>query len=310
MTARPASPWLETWPRRLVISFSGGETSAFMTWWLLHNARHTLDDVVVIFANTGQEREETLAFVKRCDDHFGFDTIWVEAAVHHRQRKSSTATTVDHRTASRDGQPFEEVVKKYGIPNAKFPHCTRELKTRPIEAYIRSIGWQPGTYVTAIGIRADEMDRRSAHAKKHGLIYPLISMRPTAKPEINSWWARQPFRLELKSYQGNCAWCWKKTLRKHLTLIDETPEIYDFPERMERQYGHVGPEFAKTFAPGYRRTFFRGNMSTDDLRHRFATLDSSFEPADDEAQRFGSELDLAGGCGESCEIYSDLDDVA
>jgi hypothetical protein len=32
----------------------------------------------VVFANTGQEREETLEFVKQCDDHFGFGTVWIE----------------------------------------------------------------------------------------------------------------------------------------------------------------------------------------------------------------------------------------
>lgn len=50
-----------------LISFSGGRTSAFMVWNILQAHGGTLpDDVVVAFANTGKEREETLRFVHEC----------------------------------------------------------------------------------------------------------------------------------------------------------------------------------------------------------------------------------------------------
>ena len=43
---------------RCLISFSGGETSAYMLWWLLTH-KSDVYDFVIIFANTGQENEET-----------------------------------------------------------------------------------------------------------------------------------------------------------------------------------------------------------------------------------------------------------
>ena len=64
----------------LVISFSGGRTSAYLTWRLLQE-KDAWKDVVVIFANTGQEHQKTLDFVKNCDDHFGFNTVWIDASV-------------------------------------------------------------------------------------------------------------------------------------------------------------------------------------------------------------------------------------
>jgi len=63
-------------------------------------------------------------------------------------------------TACRDGEPFEAVIKKYGIPNMDFPHCTRELKIRPIHAFAK-VYFGSVDYVSAIGIRADEVDQEN-----------------------------------------------------------------------------------------------------------------------------------------------------
>lgn len=294
---------------RLLISFSGGETSAYMTKWILDNWRGRYAEILVVFANTGQENEQTLEFVRKCDEHFGFGTVWVEADVQHGQRRAAKAKIVNFDTASRDGKPFEEMIKKYGIPNQSFKHCTRVLKLDVIYDYTKSIGWAKNTFDVAIGIRVDELDRVSSAAAANRIVYPLISACPSTKPNINTWWAAQPFRLQLKGYQGNCKWCWKKSFRKHLTLISESPEIYAFPAAMEEKYGFVGPEFVngKILPEGYRRTFFRKNMSTQQLFAEYEIKKNSFTPADDEAVVFDPDFDVGAGCEESCEVFSDED---
>ena len=95
----------------LVISFSGGKTSGFMTKYLLENKRDEYDEIIVTFANTGQEREETLEFVDRCDKEFGFNTVWLEALVNQELGKGTRHTIVNFETASRSGEPFEEYIK-------------------------------------------------------------------------------------------------------------------------------------------------------------------------------------------------------
>ncbi len=291
-----------TGPYRLFISFSGGETSAYMMQWLWHEFAWAYDEVRVVFANTGQENEATLAFVQRCSEHFDIPVTWVEAVTHHGRRLGCTHRVVDYRTASRDGAPFEGVIRKYGIPNRSYPHCTRELKLNPMTSYLRSIGWTPGSYDTAIGIRVDEVDRIAANRHKQRLLYPLVQYRPMTKPDINAFWRDQPFRLPLKGYEGNCAWCWKKSLRKHLTLLAERPHIYDFPQRMEREHGLAGHNI-----DGTPRVFFRESMSTADLKRLAAEGD--FTPAEDDARRYpddtlaGLPLDGGDGCSESCEVY-------
>lgn len=303
--------------RRLLISFSGGETSAYMTWRILRYEFHRYSEIVVVFANTGQENEQTLEFIRNCDERFGFGTIWIEAVQYHGERKSAGFRIVDFETADRAGATFEDMILKYGIPNHKFKHCTRSLKRIPIEAYATSLGWSRDSYDTAIGIRADEIDRMSVNHTK-GLAYPLVGWG-VKKPAVNAWWDRQNFRLMLKGYQGNCRWCWKKSLRKHMTLIGEDPAAYDFPARMESEHGKFGPEFLKDPATRrdplpatYKRTFFRENRSVQDLISLHAELPATFRPADDDsviypdqADMFDDTLDTPGGCGESCEVFSD-----
>lgn len=293
--------------RRLFISFSGGETSAYMAQWLLRHKAHEYDEIVTLFANTGQENEETLRFVQQCDEAFGLGVVWVEADIDPVNREAGGFRIVDFDTANRDGEPFERVIQAYGLPNRDWPHCTRELKTRPMTAYLRSIGWGKGSYDTAIGIRVDEPDRIAASARKKRIIYPLITDAEMTKPRINAWWREQSFRLPLRGFEGNCKWCWKKSLRKHLTLLIDHPEWYDFPERMEDQYADIT-------LPGYpKRVFFREERSTRDLRVLSAA--GGFTPASDDARvyadQLGLDLDSSNGCSESCEIdFGDSDEPA
>lgn len=287
-------------PRRLFISFSGGETSAYMTWWLWTYKRHLYDEIVILFANTGQEREETLEFVERFSQHFGIPVVWVEAEVSATKGVGTTYRVVDFETASRHGRPFEDVISVYGIPNAAYPHCTRELKQQPMHKYVRKfLRWSAGTYDTAIGIRKDEEKRKDPMAAMSRLVYPLCDENPMSKPAINAWWRNQPFRLQLKGYEGNCTFCWKKSLRKLMTLVTERPQDFDFPERMERQYGG-----ANNSSEHPDRVFFRQNKSTAQLREMART--TPFTPATDDHVIYEEQLDMdldeeGGGCSDHCE---------
>lgn len=307
--------------RRLCVSFSGGETSALMTWLALNTSfRVRYDEIAVVFANTGEEREETLGFVHKCDQHFGFGVVWVEAVIHHNQRKAPTARVVTFDTATRmnaEMGPFEQHIRKHGIPNAKFKDCTRNLKQVPIEAYLRDeLGWGRD-YDLAIGIRNDEIDRVSPRAAERRIVYPLVSDFPMSKPQVNDWWRQQPFRLNLRGYQGNCAWCWKKSMRKHITLIREDPSLYDFPRRMEALYPHVGPEFRKQphemsspLAPGYRRAFFRGGKLVSEIEAESVARGENFVPSQDDHLDYEDfDLDVGGGCEETCEVFAEEDQI-
>jgi hypothetical protein len=310
--------------KNLLVSFSGGETSAFMAQWLNnHYEELGYENIVFVFANTGLENEQTLEFVERCDKHFGWGVQWIEAEVYQGMRKQSGYYMTDFDNASRKGEPFESVIKKYGIPNQAFPHCTRELKQSPIKAFSKQ--WFNGEkYHTAIGIRIDEMDRMNAKAKEMGFIYPLIDskMIPASKPMVNFYWRSMPFRLDLKGYQGNCATCWKKSDKKLFQIAKENPDAFEFMNRMESVNGWVGPEFKKDYEGKTKRTFFRGKRNTGQILEQAKNFngqvsdDASFYPVpnlfttpdyekleqkDEESRTF--DQDLVGG--ESCEVFSE-----
>lgn len=288
----------------LFISFSGGETSGFMLWYLLEQYRDT-KDIIVLFANTGQENEETLIFVKKCQEHFNINVVWVESEIDMRYRVGIKHRVVNFETAERNGKTFEKMISKLGIPNVENKYCTRDLKQYPMEHYLKTIGVKE--YHTAIGIRADEIDRIGKY------YYPLVKLGIT-KQHINNFWSKMPFRLQLKGYQGNCKWCYKKATRKHLTLINENPEYYDFPRKMEKKYGNFINEnrLEKLKKEGKEIKlpirFFRDNLSVSDL----VELASDFtDYAHDDSRDTnyqtsiinGFQLDVSNGCVESCEIY-------
>lgn len=282
---------------RLVISFSGGETSAYMLWLILSCYAAGYTEIIVVFANTGQEHEATLEFVRDVAAHFGVTVVWLEAVTFPEEGRSSGHRIVSFETASRNGEPFEQMISKYGIPNKAYPHCTRELKRNAINSYVASLGWEKGTYQMAVGIRADEAGRLSGTAEKDGLVYPLCHWRLTDKIDVNNFWESQPFRLHLRSHQGNCSWCWKKSEKKLMRLIHETPHIFEFPRRMEATHGLSGHN-----VDGTPRVFFRQNMSTDALFEAYRHLQQ--DGWQDDMFELGDE-DQAAGCTESCEAWGE-----
>lgn len=294
--------------KKLLISFSGGLTSAYMTYRLLDEYRGIFDDVVTVFANTGREREETLEFIKMCDDYFGFGTHWVECITNPVNGRGVSAKIVNFETADRTGKVFEESIAKHGISNISSPSCTRELKAYTINAFMRMIGWKK--YNRAIGIRVDEVDRINPKHEKERIIYPCISIFPIIREDVNAFWLKQPFTLNLKSYEGNCDVCWKKSLRKLLTLAVENPQLFDWWIEMEERYGDYIPESRKhnpKIKPPFK--FFRGNLSAREILEMskgftdFARDESKDIIQYRQLELFGCELDVSNGCTESCEPF-------
>lgn len=266
----------------LLVSFSGGRTSAFMAKFL--KERYPNREMLFAFANTGKEKEETLIFVDKCDKEFGLNLVWLEADVNKEKGKGTTYKIVDFETASRNGEPFEAVIKKYGLPSKLYRHCTRELKENPISKYAKEI--LGPNYLIALGIRADEKHRLKTDQKK---IYPLAEMN-IDETFIRGWWKRQSFDLELKDYEGNCDLCFLKSTRKKLTLISENPNIVDWWNEMELKYSS---QFQSKFDE-------IRNLSIFDLveltKQRFRKAIDKEEQRENMPQLFEPEFDLEYDC--------------
>lgn len=275
--------------QRLLISFSGGRTSGYMTHRLLKEMPDGVE-YKIVFANTGQEDPKTLDFVHSCERVFGWDVTWIEANVQQGVRKGTTHRVVSYETASRNGEPFEEVVKKYGLPNQSMPHCTRELKLQPIRSFCKSLGWERKTYYSAVGIRSDEIDRISSYAEKENLVYPLVKWG-IKKSDVLEWWSKQNFDLYVPEHRGNCLWCWKKSFKKLVTVYREDPKTFDFPLKMEKENSMSGALAKKSGNP---QTFFRTHKSAKDIIDMALNGHEGFE-----------DPNFVEECAESCEVFSD-----
>lgn len=215
------------------ISFSGGRTSAYMLWNVLQaNGGKLPKDARVLFCNTGKEDDATLDFVNECSVRWGVEITWLEFTL---ENEESAFKVVDYKTASRDGKPFEAVIKRYKpyLPNGRARYCSNQMKTRTMHRYLKSVGWED--WDTFIGIRADEPRRvvkfrANPHPEtKHETIcLPLAQMNVSSKV-VGKFWTEQEFDLGLpnmngKTMHGNCDLCMLKPKAQILSLIQEKPE--------------------------------------------------------------------------------------
>ena len=225
-------------PRPAVISFSGGRTSGYMLEHIVTAYGGTLpEDVAVVFANTGLEHPATLDFVDTCARAWGVRVVWVEYDWNapHRTR------IVDHRSASRGGEPYAALIDRKGfVLNQGLRFCTGFLKRDRIESYARyRLGLR--RWHSVVGLRADERSRvlrmrardcgsrTGAHA-----VLPLADAGVAGR-DVLAWWKRQRFDLGIPSYAGNCVLCYLKGRAKLLRLIREDPGSADWWIEQERR---------------------------------------------------------------------------
>jgi 3'-phosphoadenosine 5'-phosphosulfate sulfotransferase (PAPS reductase)/FAD synthetase len=206
------------------ISFYGGRTSAYLLYKVLeaHNGKLP-EDSKVLFANTGKEDEKTLEFVQKCSEKWNVDIVWVEFTIEEPFFK-----VVNFETASRNGEPFEALIKKYKkLPNPAQRWCTGILKIRTMSRYLKSIGWKHHETDNAdfIGIRYDEQ-RRAVKMPREKT--PLVTDKVT-KQTVMDFWKNNDFDLELpvidgETVGGNCDLCFLKSLPKIKTLVNQDPK--------------------------------------------------------------------------------------
>jgi 3'-phosphoadenosine 5'-phosphosulfate sulfotransferase (PAPS reductase)/FAD synthetase len=224
------------------ISFSGGRTSAYMLWRVLQAHGGMLPgETLVCFANTGKEDEATLRFVRECAARWFVPIHWVE----YRNDERGYAL-VDFDTASRNGEPFEQIIlKRNYLPNPVTRFCTVELKIRAMHKHLRALGWADGDgWDQFVGIRADEQRRvakirarPSPETVKETMCMPLADAGVTVG-DVQAFWAAQPFNLELPTYNGrtlagNCDLCFLKPAAQVQSLIAEKPQRAVWWAKME-----------------------------------------------------------------------------
>lgn len=258
---------------------------------LLQESMSETHEIIYVFANTGFEHEETLIFLDKLDKDLNLNLVWLEAKV-MRKNVGTKYKRVTFETASRwqnwntPDHPFIQVASKYGVPHRGRPHCTRELKIAPMYSYINEV-WPERNYNVAIGIRSDEMARRSKNQQKEKIIYPLMEMA-CDKEDVNIFWEQKDYTLNIPESHGNCLGCFKKSPRKLADVYKSLPNSFDLPrfiENMNRGKAITNGGLSKGI-----QAMYTGWRYTDDMVDFLK--DNHIETP--------QQTDLFGGCSEEC----------
>jgi len=188
---------------------------------------------IVTFQNTGKEMPQTLEFINECDKRWNLNIVWLE------YRKPATFEVVTYETASRQGEPFNQLLEQRpsGIPNQQFRFCTMELKIETLRRYLKSLGIKQ--YTSFNGIRYDEPRRwAKINATDLDVELPLVKWK-TTKPDVLSWWKQQAFDLMVNEPYGNCDGCFLKGKGKLSIIAKEKPELFDWWIKHETESGNT-----------------------------------------------------------------------
>ena len=221
-----------------LISFSGGRTSGYMLYKILESYDGVLpDDVHVTFANTGKEMPETLDFINDCAVNWNVNVRWLELDIHD-ERPIYRTKEVTYETASRNGEPFEALIKrKKMLPNVVARLCTIHMKIDVMNRFMRSHGYKE--WANVIGLRYDEPKRVAKQRKQNDSgknkwtsLVPLYDNKVMVE-DVARFWENNEFDLDLpnhsgKTLAGNCDLCFLKGTRTLIKLIKEKPELADW----------------------------------------------------------------------------------
>jgi 3'-phosphoadenosine 5'-phosphosulfate sulfotransferase (PAPS reductase)/FAD synthetase len=245
-----------------VISFSGGRTSGYMLRKILDVGLQP--DVHVLFANTGKERAETLYFVHECETRWGVEVHWLE--YWREGDEPTTYQEMSYETASREGQPFADVITRRGyLPTPVTRYCTSELKMRPIRGWMRAHGYPDETWTNIVGIRADE-PRRVARLRgnnsegRWAVSLPLADAGAT-EADVMAFWAAHPFDLTIPQQAGNCDLCFLKSIPKKRNIIRDRPDLAAWWIEQERR---IGKPF-RIDQPNFLQMLAQPDMFVDDV---------------------------------------------
>lgn len=219
------------------INVSGGRTSAFMLRKILdaHNG-YLPPDCFAVFANTGDEREETLAFLAEIERRW-CSLEWIE----RRGDADNGFAEVSFETASRHAEPFEELIQERRfLPHHGARICTQEMKIETARSFMLSRGFEHWTSV--VGLRFDEPSRVAKHREKQvdetdfDSVYPLHRARYT-KADVMEFWSARDFDLGLRAWESNCRMCFLKSAAILERTERDAPGSLAWAARMEYRTG-------------------------------------------------------------------------
>lgn len=235
--------------KNLMVTISGGRSSATMARYIQTSEKYKDYEKVYVFANTGQERKETIDFLKNIVNKWDIPLVMIEGVYSHTMNVGVSYKIVDFETLSMDSTPFEGAIMHKnkgefnGVPHSEAPYCSQMLKTLPCKKLCDDV-FGVNNYQKAIGMRKEDMPKRITWKEieeDKTRIFPLLTdfETPVDNPFLNQWWNKQSFKLMIHNKFGNCELCWKKSDNNLIDAIRFGVSSETWWFKMEQKYGNT-----------------------------------------------------------------------
>lgn len=211
-------------PTKHVLGLSGGRDSAALAVYMRHH--HPELDIEYFFTDTGKELPEVYEFLGNLEGFLGKPILMLNP--------------------DRD---FDFWLKQYNnfLPSAQTRWCTRQLKLRPFEQWIRPM-LDSGTIVYSyVAIRADEEYREGYSSKNDNLIVKL-PFKDTGVDKAGVMDILDSSGLGLPQYyrwrsRSGCTFCFFQQKIEWVRLREEHPEAFEEAKTYEKTAVQHGSPF-------------------------------------------------------------------
>lgn len=210
-----------TKPRRVIVGFSGGVTSAWCAGWALRNFPR--EEVVLLWHDTKEEDPDTYRFLREMAEKLGMPI-----------------------TERSDGRSVTQVFRDEGfLGNNQNAMCSRILKRIPGERYVAELRAQGFRVSQVFGYSAKEpkrVERMVGRSLAEGFtaLFPIVKEGVT-KQECADWCVTQgvcPSAMYQWSDHANCVGCVKGGKAYWLAVAEHAPEVFAQRVELEEEFGH------------------------------------------------------------------------
>ena len=209
---------------RHVLGLSGGRDSAALAIFM--RQRHPEVDIEYFFTDTGKELPEVYEYLTRLEGYLG--------------------KPIQRLNPDRDFDFWLKSYKSY-LPSAQSRWCTRQLKLRPFDKWVRAFLEAGETVVSYVAIRSDEEYREGYQSKKEKLLVRLpfkdasidkpgvieiLEGSGLGLPDYYSWRSR-----------SGCTFCFFQQKIEWVRLKAEHPDAFEEAKRYEKTALEHGSPF-------------------------------------------------------------------
>ncbi len=266
-----------------VVSVSGGKDSTATL--LLAIERHPRDEIVSVFADTGNEHPETYNYIDYLESELGISiqrikrdfSEWIaRRRIYIRDKWPEKGVPQDVVERALEymyptGNPFLDLcLIKARFPSPKVRFCTQYLKTEPLTEHHLKLVSEYGKIESWQGIRADESAARSKLPEREHLDENIEVYRP-----ILTWTAEEVFAyIKEKGLKPNplylqgmarvgCMPCINSRKSEIREIARRFPEQIKRISEWEKLVGMISKRSSATFFPSLGENedaYERGNV--------------------------------------------------